>query len=210
MFITFEGINGSGKSTQAKMLADYLKQKDKDVVLTKEPGGSGEFSMKLRKILCETNDISKITEMFLLFADRKEHIDKVIQPALNAGKIVICDRYIDSTFAYQCCDDLNKFDLVKKIHQEIGGLMPDKTFFIDISVAESEYRLAPLIYYSVVNENGTDSGYKKYDELKTEHMQKILDVYRHLATTENKRICPIDGTKTKEEIHREIIEKLGF
>lgn len=207
MFITFEGINGSGKSTQAMMLYSYLRQQGKDVVLTKEPGGCGDFGLKLRKILCETNNISKLTEMFLLFADRKEHIDKVIQPALSEGKIVICDRYIDSTFAYQCCDDLSKFELVKKMHQEIGGLMPDKTFFIDIPVKESEHRLAPLIYYSTTNGG---SGYKKYDELKTEHMQKISDTYHYLAKIENKRICLIDGLRMKEEIHQEIIKKLSF
>ena len=209
MFITFEGINGSGKSTQARMLFEFLKKQGKNVVLTKEPGGGGEFCMELRKLLCKTKDISKLTEMFLLFAARKEHIDKLIQPSLLEGKIVICDRYIDSTFAYQCCDDFGKFELVKQLHREIGGLMPDKTFFMDISVTESEYRLAPLIYYSAMNEDGR-SGYKKYDELATDHMQRILNVYHYLAEKNPERIKTIDGTSSPSDIHNQIIKELGF
>ena len=206
MFITFEGINGSGKSTQAKMLFEYLKKKGENVILTKEPGGGGEFCMELRKLLCKTKDISKLTEMFLLFAARKEHIDKLIKPALDEGKIVICDRYIDSTFAYQCCDDWEKSKLVKQLHQEIGGLMPDKTFFMDISVNESEYRLAPLIY-SATMEVG---GYKKYDELTTDHMQKILNAYHKLVKENKDRIVSIDGTLAIDTIHYEIIKQLNI
>jgi len=207
MFITFEGINGSGKSTQAKLLFEYLKKKGKNVILTKEPGGGGEFCMQLRKLLCQTKDISSITEMFVLFAARKEHLDKVIVPALKDGKIVICDRYIDSTFAYQCCDDWKKADFVKLCHKEIGGLMPDKTIYMDISVEESEYRLAPLIYLQIDNGN---AGYKKYDELETQHMQKILNVYRKLAKENQDRIIKIDGTEQIENITENIIKKLGF
>ena len=203
MFITFEGINGSGKSTQANMLFELLKQKGKDVVLTKEPGGGGEFCMELRRIICKTKNISNLTEMFLLFAARKEHIDKVIKPALSNGKIVICDRYIDSTFAYQCCDEPERIALVKHLHKEMGGLMPNKTFFIDIPVSESKRRLEPFLYLIQENE-------KKYDKLESEHMQKILDMYRKLADLYSDRITRIDGMLSPEEINKQIIGELKF
>jgi len=203
MFITFEGINGSGKSTQANMLFELLKQKSKDVVLTKEPGGGGEFCMELRRIVCKTKNISNLTEIFLLFAARKEHIDKVIKPALSSGKIVICDRYIDSTFAYQCYDEPERIDFVKHLHKEIGGLMPDKTFFIDIPVSESKRRLEPFLYLIQENE-------KKYDKLESEHMQKILDMYRKLADLYRNRITRIDGMLSPEEINKQIMLELKF
>ena len=205
MFITFEGINGSGKSTQAKLLYEYLKKQGKNVILTKEPGGGGEFCMELRRLIVKTKDITKLTELFLLYASREEHIKKLIQPSLNEGKIVICDRYIDSSFAYQCCYDWNRAKLVELLHKEVGGLMPDITFFMDISVEESEYRLAPLIYSF-----DSGGGYKKYDELETEHMQKIVDVYHKLAEENKDRIKTIDGTLQQEEIAKKIIEELGF
>ena len=203
MFITFEGINGSGKSTQAKLLFERLQRQGKDVVLTKEPGGLGNFPMKdffteFRRLICQTKNISKITEMFLLFASRKEHTDKLILPALQAGKIVICDRYIDSTYAYQCCDDWNEMKFVSLLHKEIGGLIPDVTFFMDISVELSEYRLAPLILGNI--EHGNPDGYKKYDELATEHMQNIVNTYRFLAKKNSDRIKTIDGSLPVEEI----------
>ena len=201
MFITFEGINGSGKSTQARLLADNLQKLGHDVVLTKEPGGGGEFCMKLRKLIVETKDISKLTELFLLYAARNEHIIKLVQPALEAGKIVICDRYVDSSYAYQCCYDWKNAEFVKSLHDKIGGLMPDLTFMMDITVRESEERLAPLIYSSTANE-----GYKKYDELETEHMQKILDVYHKLADENQDRIVKIDGMQAPEDIEKQILE----
>ena len=201
MFITFEGINGSGKSTQARLLADNLQKLGHDVVLTNEPGGGGEFCMKLRKLIVETKEISKLTELFLLYAARNEHIIKLVQPALEAGKIVICDRYVDSSYAYQCCYDWKNAEFVKTLHDKIGGLMPDLTFMMDITVRESEERLAPLIYSSTFNE-----GYKKYDELETEHMQKILDVYHKLADENQDRIVKINGMQAPEDIEKQILE----
>ena len=206
MFITFEGINGCGKSTQASLLFEYLVKNCYKSILTKEPGGGGDFCVSIRKLLCQTNDISELTEVFLLLAARNEHIKKTIIPALNENKIVVCDRYIDSTFAYQCYDnDSDKIDIVKKLHKKIGVIIPDITFYIDISVEESEYRLAPLILENV--ERGSE-GYKKYDELASEKMQKILNTYRKIAKEDGRRIMIIDGTKSKEEIHKQIIDSV--
>ena len=212
MFITFEGINGSGKSTQAKSLFERLQKQGKDVILTKEPGGLGnfqgkEFCTEMRRLICQTKNISTITEMFLVLASRKEHTDKLILPSLQAGKIVICDRYIDSTYAYQCCDNWDNMNFVSLLNKEIGCLTPDITFFMDISVELSEYRLAPLILGSI--EHGNTAGYKKYDELATEHMQKIANTYRFLATKNNDRIKTIDGSLSVEEIARIIDEELS-
>lgn len=206
MFITFEGINGSGKSTQAKLLFEYLTKKGINAILTKEPGGGGEFCMALRELLLKTKDMSSMAELFLLYAARVEHIRKVIEPSLKKGDIVICDRYIDSSFAYQCFDDPKKEKFVMYLHKAINGIMPDITFFIDIPVSVSEKRLAPLVYEAIVK----GQGYKKYDELETLQMEKILQVYKRIALENDNRIKTIDGTKTIDEISKEIISNLNF
>ena len=202
MFITFEGINGSGKSTQAKLLYEKLLRDGYEVILTKEPSIKNDFCKSLRTLLVQTKDISKLTELFILYASRNEHIEKTIKPALQDGKIVICDRYIDSSYAYQCCEKPEIKNLVNTLHNSIGGLMPDITFFIDIPVAVSEERLAPLVYEAMVK----GEGYKKYDELATSHMQKIVDTYKQLATENKDRITTIDGTQSINKISDKIYE----
>ena len=205
MFITFEGINGSGKTTQAKKLFEYLTSIGKKVVLTKEPGGGGEFCMALRELLLKTKDISSMAELFLLYASRTEHLRKVIEPALKDGKIVICDRYIDSSFAYQCFGQPERKKLVELFHKTINGLMPDITFLIDIPVEVSEARLAPLVYEAMIS----GQGYKKYDELETSHMQKIINEYHNISNENKDRVKVIDGTKSIEEIHNDIVKKIS-
>jgi dTMP kinase len=204
MFITFEGINGSGKTTQAKKLFEHLTAIGKNVVLTKEPGGGGEFCMALRELLLKTKDISSMTELFVLYASRTEHLRKVVEPALNDGKIVICDRYIDSSFAYQCFEKPERKHLVEFLHKTINGLMPDITFLIDIPVEVSEARLAPLVYEAMIS----GQGYKKYDELETSHMQKIINEYHNISNEYKDRVKLIDGTKSIDEIHNDIVEKI--
>lgn len=202
MFITFEGINGSGKSTQAKLLYEKLLVDGYDVILTKEPSIKNDFCKNLRALLVQTKDISKLTELFILYASRNEHIEKTIKPALQDGKIVICDRYIDSSYAYQCCEQPEIKNLVDTLHNAIGGLMPDITFFIDIPVSVSEERLAPLVYEAMV----AGEGYKKYDELATSHMQKIVNAYKQIATENKDRITTIDGTQSVETIRSKIYD----
>ena len=201
MFITFEGINGSGKTTQSRKLFEYLNGIGKDVVLTKEPGGGGEYCMSLREILLKTKNMSKLAELFLLYSARVEHIKNVIEPALKAGKIVICDRYIDSTFAYQCVGDKEMDEIVEYLNDKIKLVIPDITFLIDIPVSVSESRLAPLVYEAIIK----GEGYKKYDEIETSNMQKIVDSYRKIATNNSDRVKIIDGTLDKNEIHKKIV-----
>ena len=201
MFITFEGINGSGKTTQSRKLFEYLNGIGKDVVLTKEPGGGGEYCMSLREILLKTKNMSKLAELFLLYSARVEHIKNVIGPALKAGKIVICDRYIDSTFAYQCVGDKEMDEIVEYLNDKIKLVIPDITFLIDIPVSVSESRLAPLVYEAIIK----GEGYKKYDEIETSNMQKIVDSYRKIATNNSDRVKIIDGTLDKNEIHKKIV-----
>ena len=205
MFITFEGINGSGKTTQSRKLFEYLNGIGKDVVLTKEPGGGGEYCMSLREILLKTKNMSKLAELFLLYSARVEHIKNVIGPALKAGKIVICDRYIDSTFAYQCVGDKEMDEIVEYLNDKIKLVIPDITFLIDIPVSVSESRLAPLVYEAIIK----GEGYKKYDEIETSNMQKIVDSYRKIATNNSDRVKIIDGTLDKNEIHKKIVSIVG-
>ena len=137
MFITFEGIEGSGKSTQRNQLLDFLKSQSIEYIETREPGGT-VFGTHLRDLLLSRD--SRITqhrsELFLFAADRMEHIHQVIQPALSAGKWVICDRYIDSTFAYQYGGRQHPKEDVLDIIRLTGAIEPDLTFFLDVSVSE--------------------------------------------------------------------------
>ena len=137
MFITFEGIEGSGKSTQRELLIDYLKGQGIPFVVTREPGGT-EFGVHLREVLLSKD--SRITnnrsELFLFAADRTEHINQIIKPALNEGKWVICDRYIDSTFAYQYGGRQHSKADILDIIRLTDAPEPDLTFFMDVSVEE--------------------------------------------------------------------------
>ncbi|MEK9726945.1 MAG: dTMP kinase [Candidatus Margulisiibacteriota bacterium] len=137
MFITFEGIEGSGKSTQRQLLMEYLTDSKIPFVVTREPGGT-EFGTHMREVLLSKD--SRITtnrsELFLFAADRTEHINQVIQPALNEGKWVVCDRYIDSTFAYQYGGRQHPRQDILDIIRLTDALEPDLTFFLDVSVEE--------------------------------------------------------------------------
>lgn len=137
MFITFEGIEGSGKSTQRQLLVNYLEQQGIPYVVTREPGGT-EFGVHLREVLLSKD--SRITtnrsELFLFAADRTEHINQVIKPALNDGKWVVCDRYIDSTFAYQYGGRQHPKQDVLDIIRLTQAIEPDITFYLDVSVEE--------------------------------------------------------------------------
>jgi dTMP kinase len=134
LFITFEGIEGCGKSTQAKLLADNLRRRGLRVVLTSEPGGT-KMGRSLRKILLTPGSpVGKIAELFLFEADRAQHVSEVILPALVAGSVVICDRYSDSTRAYQGVGRGLGVQLVDTIDQvATGNLYPDLTILLDMA-----------------------------------------------------------------------------
>lgn len=137
MFITLEGVEGSGKSTVRDRLADWLKTKGLELVLTREPGSSS-LGRKLRAILLDMDSVglSEQSELFLYLADRAQHVREVLEPALAAGKIILCDRYADSTLAYQGYGrgvDLDALTLVNNL--AIKGLWPDLTLLFDLDAS---------------------------------------------------------------------------
>lgn len=194
-FISFEGIEGCGKSTQAKKLHEFFSQNS---ILTREPGGT-KAGEKIREILIDEK-IEKLeakTELFLNFAARLEHVEKLIKPALAAGKIVISDRFFDSTYAYQG----NAFGLDEKLIDEvrkmaIGNFVPDITFLIDVPVEVAFARI-----------EGRE-GNNRYEKLGLDFHQKVRDGFLNLAK-KNPRIKIIDGTKFPEEIFAEITKILN-
>jgi dTMP kinase len=197
LFITFEGIEGCGKSTQAKKLHDFFLEKKIPAILTREPGGTS-VGEKIREILIDEKNIKleATTEVFLNFAARLEHVEKLIKPALQDNKIVICDRFFDSTYAYQgnaFALDLSSIDYVKKM--SIGDFVPDITFLIDVPVYAAFQRI-----------NGRAEN-NRYEKLGFDFHQKVRDGFLNLVK-ENQRIKIIDGTKTSEEIFEEVLSFL--
>lgn len=192
-FITFEGIEGCGKSTQAKKLHEYFSGS----ILTREPGGTiaGE---KIREILIDEK-IAKLeakTELFLNFAARLEHVEKLIKPALAQNKIVISDRFFDSTYAYQGSAfglDVKLIDEVRKM--TLGEFAPDITFLIDAPVDLAFSRIEGR------------AGNNRYEKLGSDFHQKTREGFLHLAKN-NSRIRVIDGTQTVEEIFQKITSSL--
>ncbi|MCB2151812.1 MAG: dTMP kinase, partial [Rhodobacteraceae bacterium] len=137
MFISFEGIDGSGKSTQARLLADALRADGRDVVLTREPGGS-PGAEEIRRLVLEGDPDrwSAETEILLLTAARRDHMERTIQPALDAGKVVITDRFADSTRMYQGLSRGDLRGIVDQLHTLMIGRDPDLTFIIDMDPAK--------------------------------------------------------------------------
>lgn len=193
LFITFEGPDGCGKTTQMNLLAQYFEKKGKKVVLTREPGGKG-LGEKVREILLNYNgEVSDRCESFLFLADRAQNIDIIVKPAVKQGEIVLCDRHIDSTVAYQGYGrglDINEINMLNNL--ATGGKKPDLTLIFDVDVETSMKRVG-----------------KEKDRMESagiDFHNRVRNGYLELATQEPDRIKVLDATKTIEEIHEKVVE----
>lgn len=192
MFITFEGVDGAGKTTAIKEITKFLIEKGYSVVETREPGaeGSAEAKMIREIILNPSSKLSPMTEAILYSADRREHLEALIWPALKEGKIVLCDRYVDSTLAYQGAGRnlgiQNMIDFQKIITNDT---MPDLTIFFDISPADAKQRL---------DKRGQPSD--KLELETNDFKQRVYDGYKKLITLFPERIKSIDASLTPSEV----------
>lgn len=193
--ITFEGGEGSGKSTQATLLAEALKSHGAEVVETREPGGTTGAERIRELVLSKEYAFDGITECLLMFAARRDHVEKKIKPALHEGKIVICDRFTDSTMAYQgYARGLGEM-FVETIHTlTTAEILPDLTILLDIPVQEGLKRAA---------ERG-----KRADSFETQAAQfhqHVRDGFLSMAATDPDRFLVLDGEQDIESLHAEII-----
>ena len=204
-FVTFEGTEGSGKTTQVRMAAERLRQKSIPHIVTEEPGGT-PMGVKIREVLLnhQSFSITPLTELFLFQAARCQHVETVIRPALQKNKIVLCDRFTDATVAYQGAGRGLDKDVIQHLNRLATlSLKPDKTFLFDIPVAEGLKRALDRI-------NGGASSLRE-DRFETEALQfhqRVRNEYLLLAQAEPKRFIMIDATKEIEELHHEIWDHL--
>jgi dTMP kinase len=199
MFITFEGLDFCGKSTQVQLLGNYLKGKDNKVTILREPGGT-RISEKIREILLdkENAEISIETELILFAASRAQLVNQIIIPALNENYYVILDRFYDSSIAYQAFGRKIPIAIVEEIQRfVIGKAIPDITFFLDIPIKEVIKRK------SMIKKTALD----RIESSKIDFYERVLEGYLYLSDKE-KRIKKIDGTLTISEIHKIIINEI--
>ncbi|MCX7879778.1 MAG: dTMP kinase [Ignavibacteria bacterium] len=197
MLITFEGIDFCGKTTQIKLLSEYLIRKKKKVITIREPGGT-EIAETLRQILLEPkNKMNSFTELFLFEAARSDLVEKVIKPALTEGSIVLCDRFWDSTIAYQVFGRKLPEDFVNQCNfYSSQGIKPDITFLIDISLETMLRRSKSLKIDRFENE-------------EAEFIKNVIEGFRTIAKLNQSRFVILDGDEPIEEIHKRIVEVLS-
>jgi dTMP kinase len=201
-FITFEGIDGSGKSTQMRMLAGELRQRSVDVITTCQPGGT-PLGRRLREAFLETEEaVAPMAELLLFAADRAQHVELLIKPALAEGRVVISDRYADATFAYQGAG--RGFD-EKTVNQVIklatGGIRPDLTVFFDISVENALQRM--------LARNETGEKVNRMDFETAEFYGRVREAYLGIAKREPKRFKIIDANGSVAEIQPVVTEMVS-
>ena len=193
LFITFEGGDGCGKTTQIKLLDEYLQSKGYQTLVTREPGSKG-LGVKLREILLNYDgEVSPTCESFLFLADRAQHVDCIIKPALQKGVIVLCDRHTDSTVAYQGYGRGLNIEQIHKLNNiATGGLKPDLTIVLDVDVETSQQRVG-----------------KEKDRMESagiEFFEKVRQGFLEIAKQEPNRVKVVDSTKSIDTIHKEIVE----
>ena len=196
MFISFEGIEGSGKSTQIKLLKDFLNQKGLNPVVIREPGGT-QIGEKVRDIFLTKTDeyFDPLTEVLLLYSSRKQLDTNVIKPALRAGKIVIADRFADATIAYQAYGKSVSKDFIAQLHIDLEISNPDLTFFIDISPELSKARIS-------------DRESDRMESESIEFFSKVRSGYQACAK-DSDRVITIEGTDSIEDVFVEIKEAVA-
>jgi dTMP kinase len=205
LFITLEGLDGSGKTTQIKRLAAWLGKRGAPVVQTRQPGGTATGD-RIREILLDARSraLAPMAEMALMFADRAQAIAEVIEPALAAGQIVLCDRFTDSTEAYQGGGRELGSEPVLALHRLIcGDLQPDLTLLLLPSFAASLAR-ARRRNDRVEQQTGKNEG--RFEQEQDGFFLRVWQKYREIAAREPERVVLIEGDLTIEEVHEQIVE----
>ena len=194
-FITFEGCDGCGKSTQLKKLSDYLTENKIEHIFTREPGG-GNISEAIREILLngKNTEMSDECEALLYAAARAQHISEKIEPALAAGKLVVCDRYVDSSFAYQAYARGLGEEFVSKINAfAIEKYRPDLTVFIDLTPEEAFKR-----------KHGADEN-DRLEQAGIAFHKRVYEGYKAIAEKDPHRVYVMDGRQTPDQIFNEVL-----
>lgn len=202
-FLTFEGLDGSGKSTQLRKLAQWLEERGESCVVTRQPGGT-QIGDRIRALLLDsrTDALSPMAELGLMFSDRAQSIAEVIQPALDAGKIVLCDRYTDSTEAYQGGGRQLGVEPVRQLHEVMcGGLDPDLTLLLLPDLRRSLERARRRNHRSVA-QAAKDEG--RFESENEEFYQRVFDQYRQIARRDPLRVVAIESDEDIERIHERI------
>lgn len=197
-FITYEGCDGCGKSTQLKMLSDYLTQKGVEHIFTREPGG-GKISEAIREILLngKNTEMTDECEALLYAAARVQHLHDRVEPALAQGKLVICDRYVDSSIAYQAYGRNLGRDFIEKINAyALENYLPDVTLFIDLTPEAAFAR-----------KKGADEN-DRLEQAGMAFHKRVYQGYDELANEQKERIVRIDGNATPEQIFDRVIQIL--
>ncbi|UXX83228.1 dTMP kinase [Roseovarius pelagicus] len=194
LFVSFEGIDGSGKSTQARLLSDALKRAGHDVILTREPGGS-PGAEEIRKLVLEGDPDrwSAETELLLFTAARRDHLERTIRPALAAGQVVICDRFADSTRMYQGLRSGDLRGLVDALHDLMIGQEPDLTLLIDM---DPDAGLARAL--------GRGGNEERFESFGGDLQRRMRQGFLDLATAAPDRIQIIDGMRDVDAVAREV------
>jgi len=206
-FITFEGLDGCGKSTQLKKLAAILSAEGVPVVVTREPGGTptGE---KIRQLLLDTNtsSLAPMAELALMFSARTQHIAEVIEPALAKGQVVLCDRFTDSTEAYQGGGRKLGSEIVLALHRVLcGSLQPDLTILMDSDVAASVDRARRRNKALSSKDDSGAGNENRFEQESRAFFGRVRSTYLAIAAREPQRVVVIDARGTPEETHKRIV-----
>jgi dTMP kinase len=199
LFITFEGIDGAGKSTQLRMLAARLREQGRGVLETAEPGGT-PVGLLIRRMLLDASspELSAMAELLLLFACRAQNVEEAILPALDQGLIVLCDRFTDSTVAYQGAGRGLAIDTVLAVDRiACHGLTPHLTLYLDIDVETALERAR-------ARNREDDAPATRIEEQTAEFHTRVRDAYLDLAATRTERIRLVDGLGAREEVAERI------